>query len=179
MSCPVHIQSSIRRSPAKPLPGQNLRKRAASGGFTLVELMLVVVIMGVLLAVAFPSYIDSVRKGRRAEGIAALTALQQAQERFRANKSAYGNLNVPADAATLNDAPRLSKSANERYTLEVDDLTGTTYTLTATATGAQASDTACVKLGVKANGGNLRYGSGTTNIDWAAVDADAGKCWAK
>lgn len=151
--------------------------RAASRGFTLVELMLVVVILGVLLAVAFPSYLDSVRKGRRAEGIAGLTAIQQAQERFRANNATYGNLSVPADAATLPNAS--NTTANGRYTLAVTGNTASGYTVTATAVGGQAADTVCAVMGVRATGGNLRYGSGSAAIDWAPADPDAGKCWAK
>lgn len=146
---------------------------------TLIELMIAVVIMGVLLAVAFPSYLDSVRKGRRAEGIAALTAVQHAQERFRANSPAYGNLNAVADAATLPNASTLKISANGRYGVAVSNLTAANYTATATAAGAQADDTACVVMGVRATGGNLRYGSGTSSIDWTATEPDAGRCWAK
>jgi type IV pilus assembly protein PilE len=152
---------------------------ASEAGMTLIELMIAVVIMGVLLAVAFPSYLDSVRKGRRAEGIAALTALQQAQERFRANSPSYGNLNSPADAATLPTATALKKSSNERYTLAVSFITAAGYTVEATAAGAQANDTGCVKIGVQAAGGNLRYGSGSDSINWTAADPDAGRCWAK
>ncbi len=153
--------------------------RKGSKGMTLLELMITLVIMGVLLAVAFPSYLGSVRKGRRAEGIAALTTLQQAQERFRGNSATYGNLNAPADAATLPNADALATSTNQRYTLAVSGNSATGYTLTATAAGAQADDTPCVVMGVRATGGNIRYGSGTSSIDWAPADADVGKCWAK
>ena len=160
-----------------PSPPLARRRSGVCRGFTLIELMLVIVILGVLLAVAFPSYLDSVRKGRRAEGIAGLTTVQQAQERFRANNRIYGNLNVPANADTL---PNMGAStANGRYTLAVTGNTEAGYTVTATAVGAQASDTACAVMGVRATGGNLRYGSGAAVIDWAANDPDAGRCWAK
>lgn len=160
------------------------RRRISVGtrplGFSIIELMIVVVILGVLLAVAYPSYLDSVRKGRRADGIAALTALQQAQERYRANKPVYGNLNAPADAATLPDALNLKESPNKRYTLAaVPENDGTGYTLTATAVGAQADDTACKLMGVRARRGSLFYGSGSSSINWDAADPDAGRCWAK
>ena len=150
-----------------------------AGGFTLIELMVVIALVAVLLAVAFPSYLGSVRKGRRAEGIAALTTLQQAQERFRGNNTTYGNLNAPADVATLPNAASFASSANQRYTLAVSGNSPTGYTLTATAAGAQADDTPCVVMGVRATGGNIRYGSGTGSIDWAPADADVGRCWAK
>ena len=59
-------------------------KRAT--GFTLVELMIVVAIVGILAAIAYPSYVDSVRKGKRADGRAALTSLLQQQERYFTQK---------------------------------------------------------------------------------------------
>ncbi len=165
-----------RAAPLPSLPSARRRSRVCRG-FTLIELMLVIVILGVLLAVAFPSYLDSVRKGRRAEGIAGLTTVQQAQERFRANSPRYGNLSVPADVHTL---PNIgTTTANGRYTLAVSGNTETGYTVTATAVGAQASDVVCAVMGVRATGGNLRYGSSSGAIDWAAADPDAGRCWAK
>ncbi len=172
LNAPGAVRSALPSAAGRPGP-------TACAGMTLIELMITVVIMGVLLAVAFPSYMDSVRKGRRAEGIAALTALQQAQERYRANSPVYGNLDTPADAATLPNAASFATSANQRYTLAVSGNAASGYTLTATAAGAQASDTACRVMGVRVAGGNLRYGSATTSIDWGAVEADAGRCWAK
>lgn len=73
-------------------------KRAA--GFTLVELMIVVAIIGILAAIAYPSYIDSVRKGKRADGRAALTSLLQQQERYFTQNNTYQTFpigNVPAN----------------------------------------------------------------------------------
>ena len=58
-------------------------------GFTLIELMIGVAIIGVIAAVAFPSYQASIRKSRRAEAIAALSSVQLAQERWRANNTTY------------------------------------------------------------------------------------------
>ena len=173
--CPQSVH--VFANPAQPAPACNAAH--ACRGMTLVELMITVVIMGVLLAVAFPSYLDSVRKGRRAEGIAALTSLQQAQERFRGNYATYGNLNPPPDPAALPNAATLASSTHQRYTLAVSFNTATGYTLTATAAGAQADDTPCAVMGVRATGGNIRYGSGTSSIDWAPADADVGRCWAK
>jgi len=70
-----------------------------TSGFTLIELMIVVAIIGILGAIAYPSYIDSVRKGRRSDGMDALTAAMQKQEVYRANNATYGTLaqvNIPA-----------------------------------------------------------------------------------
>lgn len=71
-------------------------------GFTLVELMIVVAIVGILAAIAYPSYIDSVRKGNRAEGRTAVTSLLQQQERFFSQNNTYVAFDTAADATAAN-----------------------------------------------------------------------------
>ena len=58
-------------------------------GFTLIELMITVAIVGILAAIAYPSYHQYVLKGRRAEGRAALMALLQQQERYYTQYGKY------------------------------------------------------------------------------------------
>jgi len=67
-----------------------------NAGFTLIELMVVVAIVGILAAVAYPSYIDSVRKGKRAEARAALMNLLQQQERYFTQNNTYETFAVGA-----------------------------------------------------------------------------------
>ena len=64
----------------------------SSIGFTLLELMLVVVIIGILASIAYPSYRDFVLRAKRSEGKAALLKVQLAQEKYRANHINYGSL---------------------------------------------------------------------------------------
>lgn len=58
-------------------------------GFTLIEMMIVVAVIGILGAIAYPSYADSVRKGKRAEARAAVTNLLQQQERYQSQMNTY------------------------------------------------------------------------------------------
>ena len=69
-------------------------------GFTLIELMIVVAIVGILAAVAYPSYQESIRKSKRAEGRTALMEVLQQQERYMTQNNTYlafssGSTTVP------------------------------------------------------------------------------------
>jgi type IV pilus assembly protein PilE len=65
-------------------------------GFTLIELMITVAIVGVLAAVAYPAYTDQVRKGRRADARAAVMSLLQQQERYMTQRNTYKDFTFAA-----------------------------------------------------------------------------------
>jgi type IV pilus assembly protein PilE len=69
------------------------------GGFTLIELMIVVAVIGILGAIAYPAYTDQVRKGRRAEARAGLMNLLQQQERFMTQRNTYAAFAAGAASA--------------------------------------------------------------------------------
>lgn len=75
-------------------------RRSRHPGFTLIEMMIVLAMLAILSAVAYPSYVDAMRKGRRSEARAALAELMQQQERHmtqagRYLKTALGDASAP------------------------------------------------------------------------------------
>ncbi len=148
------------------------RRPAQARGFTLIELMIVVAIVAIIAAVALPNYFGSVRKSRRADAITALNQIAQAQERWRANNVSY---TTDLTSAGLN----VANPSSGYYTLQASGASGTGYTATAAAAGAQLKDTQCLGLGMKMAGGNITYVSSTSNVHAtiAASTTDANRCW--
>lgn len=149
-----------RRSPAR-----------SQLGFTLVEVLIALVIVGILAAVAYPSFSDAVRKSRRSEAMTALSAIQLAQERYRNNEPSY--------ASDLVDDLKLAQTTESGlYTLEVSG-TATGYTAVATpaAGSSQLKDGECAQLAVEMDNGKLRYGSAAAEgtLDYSNTN----RCWAK
>lgn len=148
-------------------------------GFTLIELMVALAIAGILAAIAYPAYTKQMQKGRRADAISTLTAIMQAQERYRANVSDYA-----ATLAALNlNTAELTKLA-PYYTLSLSGVgpngtftTGFEATATVLAGSPQAADITCKTLTVKLEGANPTYSStGDPNNTGTDVRTDA-QCW--
>lgn len=111
--------------------------RRQTSGFTLIELMIVIVIVGVLVAIALPAYQDYVRKSRRAEAIALMLDLQLTQEKYRANNISYASSLSAMGVSASYVANQVNSSY---YTVSTTSSTNNTYTITATAVGNQVKD---------------------------------------
>lgn len=162
--------------------GKTQQKRAR--GFTLMELLVVLVIVGVLGAIALPSFMNQIRKSRRAEAITEVYRVSQAEERFRASNPAYSsNLGTAPAASALSLFPSTVaittyNMASGYYSISIGNTSGVRYVITATAMGAMTSDTNCATLIMDMNGGVITYTSttagGATNAAQSAVNLG---CW--
>jgi type IV pilus assembly protein PilE len=134
-----------------------MRRREA--GFTLIEVLIAIVIVGILSAVAIPSYSAYVLRGRLTEAFTTLSAMQPAAEEFWSNNRTYVGLAAPA------------ATANFSYLV---DATVSSYTVTATGAGSTAS----FVYTIDQNGTRATTGvpSGWTANASCWVDRKGGKC---
>lgn len=128
------------------------------GGVSLIELMVALAILGILLAISFPSYQQHVLRSYRSEATSSLLQLANAQEQYRADHGVYSS-----DFSALGGA---AQSPSARYRLSITLLDAEQgFELAATAQGLQQADTACSSFTLN------HYGQRNMSIP-ASVD-----CW--
>jgi type IV pilus assembly protein PilE len=131
-------------------------------GFTLIEAMVVVAIMGVIAAVAWSYYNSESLKNRRTEAIAALTRIANAFEDCHSDTMTY----VGCDTTTAVTA--VTNSLTRYAATFVPAPTATTYSVTLTAIGTQAGDTDCASFSIDNLGQKTFTG---------AAQSSAARCW--
>lgn len=140
-------------------------------GFSLIELLIAVAIVGILATIAYPSYLEQMRKTHRAECSGGLASLGSAMERHFTVNSTYlgaaaGGANTGAPGVFAATCP--VDGGQPRYNLTIAAATASSYTLQAVPVGAQAVDKC----------GTLTFSNtGQKGVIGASAGEDWESCW--
>lgn len=136
--------------------------RSRMTGFTLIELMIVVALIAILAAIAYPSYQEWVRKSRRGQAKADLVNLAQELERYRTVNNTYAGATL-----SIEQSPA---QGNAFYTIGLSNQASTTFLITATpvADGPQAQDR-CGTLTINQAGRKTHSSGGDADCSFGTV----------
>jgi type IV pilus assembly protein PilE len=148
----MHAMDAVRRGAAQG-------RKQGMRGVTLIELMVVVVIIGILVAIAYPGYQSQLQKTRRADGKAALLNEAQRLERCFTRYNTYAHADCDVAAALV-----AGVFSPDRWYLVTDSApAATSYALVATPQGAQAGDAQCLNLTLNNRGVRTATGAVPAN----------------
>ncbi len=134
-------------------------------GFTLIELMIVVVVVAILASIAVPAYQEQIAKAKRADAVAALTTAAQALERYYTSNGRYLDANGDLAAVFPTAVP---ESGTAYYNITSTAAANNSFTLRATRTGSMSGDRC----------GNLQLNSaGARTLHDNASGTDVADCW--
>ena len=131
--------------------------KVAQKGYTLIELMIVVTIIGILASIVVPSYTDYVKRGKAAEATSTLADLKSRMEQCFQDRKDYSHATCAAICATPAGSEYFSYSCTPAST-------STTYTLAAAAVSGKGID-------------NFAYSVDQDNAKTSTFDGNTGNCW--
>jgi type IV pilus assembly protein PilE len=147
------VPENFRRLPGGRAPHRHR-------GFTLIELMIVVVIVGILAAIALPSYSDYIKRAKIIEATTGLSDLRQGAEQWFLDQRTYVGY-----CGSTGGLARVQPQV-KAFTLDCPAETASTYTLRATGTPAEGMDTGFVytitNTGAKASTGPSGWAGNAT-----------------
>ncbi|MDM0009121.1 type IV pilin protein [Variovorax sp. J22G73] len=139
------------------------KTRRRNAGFTLIELMIVVVIIGILAAIAVPQYSDYVRRARVSEALGLLAGMRPRMEQFFQDNRTFVD-------ACLSGSVAAKPATTKGFRFDCGTPTATTYTIT--ATGLDNTSTAGFVYTLKADG---TRSTSTLGAGWTGAPTDS--CW--
>jgi type IV pilus assembly protein PilE len=159
-------------------------------GFSLMELMIVIAIVGILAGIAYPAYTASVLKGKRAQGRTALVELLQQQERYLTQRNCYLGFTTDATGAATPTAPSpstacggVTASSVPFKTVSNDTLANAAYLMSAGICATGVSIAECVQviatpIAADPQVGNLTMTStGVRDCTGTAKTSNFSLCW--
>lgn len=146
-----------------------MSSRSSSRGFTLIEVMVVVAIVGILAGVAYSSYIQSVTKTRRTSAQGCMLEMAQFMERFYTTNMRYDQTAAatPVAVTLANTSCRSEMAAFYTFSFTSGQPTQSTYTIQAVPQGRQATaDAGCGTLTLTQAGTKGRSGTTAMDLCW-------------
>lgn len=146
-------------------------------GFTLIELMVALAIAGILAAIAYPAFTAQMQRSRRADAVAAVTAIMQAQERYRSNSSTYASTLAALGVTITQITPHYNATLSGVGANGFE--TGYVATITPVVGGKQAADITCKSMVMTLTGSIPSYAA-TGDPNNSGTDRDTTSlCWPK
>ena len=151
-----------------------IKHACRADGFTLIELMIVVAIVAILTAIAYPSYVNYITKTHRVAAEGCLSEYANYMERYYTTNLRYDQTSAtPAVANNTTTWPKFDcasaqqTGANYKYQFAANSPAQTTYTIQAAPINAQLTrDTLCGTLSLDQTGMRNKSGTGTVDQCW-------------
>ncbi len=152
-----------------------------NAGFTLIELMIVVAIIGIIAAIALPSYQTYTLRAKRTEAGGQLLAAAQFMERYQTENGRYDQTSVGAAVGLPANLSQSPSSGSIRYVISLigANLSATTFAIQAVPAGAQQADTPCGTISIDETGVKCINGDtvGCSNDAAAGIRQAVQACW--